>query len=140
MSNFRFDLFNPNTTATGNPCVTSQNSTANSCQNYPYYSNDYFGWETLNSTGGNTGPLVTVANSTAANIEMGNSPSSEPDEQGIIYGYTFPYNISLFTVTETGGNGAVNASNVNWDVWTNISWPLMQGQMMGSGVLGLGLL
>jgi hypothetical protein len=28
---FRFDLFNPNTTATGNPCVTAENATANSC-------------------------------------------------------------------------------------------------------------
>ena len=133
MNNFRFDLFNPNTTATGDPCVTAQNAP---CQGYPYYSNDYFPWESLN----NTGPLVTVANSTAANNEMGNSPSSDSDRQGVIYGYTFPYNISLFTNTASGGNGQATASNVNWNVWTNISWPLMQGQKMGSGVLGLGLL
>jgi hypothetical protein len=71
---------------------------------------------------------------------MGNSPSSDSDRQGVIYGYTFPYNISLFTNTASGGNGQAIASNVNWNVWTNISWPLMQGQKMGSGVLGLGLL
>jgi hypothetical protein len=134
MQNFRFDLFNPNTTATGNPCVSEQNANK-TCTGYPYYSNDYFPWESIN----NTGPLVTVANSTAANIEMGNPPSLNADKQGIMYGYTFPYNISMFTLTKLG-YGSVNASNVNWNVWTNISWPLMQGQMMGSGALGLGLL
>ena len=54
----------------------------------------------VNSTGVDIGPLVTVANSTAANIAMGNPVNT--DKQGFIYGYTFPYNITIDTVSSNG--------------------------------------
>lgn len=34
---------------------------------------------------------------------------------------------------------SIQAQNSNWNIWTNITWPQQESQVMGAGVLGLGL-
>lgn len=107
--------------------MTGANS---SCTGYPYYADPYFDYSSSS-----TGSLVVVANSTAANIEMGVDPSDDDDEQGVIYGYSFPTNMTVQTL----GSSYIQAQNSNWNIWTNITWPQQESQVMGAGVLGLGL-
>lgn len=65
---------------------------------------------------------------------MGLNPS-ESYEPGLIYGYELQSNLTLLQ-----SNGLpITSADTYIDVWTNITWPQIEGSRMGSGVLGLGL-